>query len=344
MLFEQYVIEIIEGRRSSFFIKEILLGFSFVYRFFVELRHKLYDTKWLKSYQAQVPVVSIGNIVAGGVGKTPLVKKLAEELSKKRKLAILTRGFRSIVDKTGGALLWKGEDASLCGDEPFWLGSKLPQVDLWIGKNRVQSAENATLHGAEILLLDDGMQHRRLARDADIVVMDAEDLWGGGYFLPRGLLRDLPSRLKAARLIVLMQVRDQDALERARRAIEKYTKAPLVGMRLEVTADLRGKKVGLFCALGRPHRFLRTVNERGAIVKAEMYGLDHHSFTREELTNFSNKASNLGAELLVCTEKDSVKLPSDLQLSLPITPLPAELKINAGEEHWNYLIKELLHD
>jgi tetraacyldisaccharide 4'-kinase len=344
MLLEKYVVDVIEGKRSAPLMQKVLLGASGAYRSFVTLRHIAYDKKWCKSYEAPVPVVSIGNIVAGGVGKTPLVRKLAEALSRKRKVAILTRGFRGKVEKSDKTLLWKGENPLICGDEPFWLGSKLPHVAVWIGKDRSRSAVHAAFHGAEILILDDGMQHRKLARNADIVVMDVEDLWGGGHFLPRGYLRDLPARLQQARLIVLMQAKNQEALECAQQALEPYTKAPLVGMSLQVTADLKDKKVGLFCAIGRPERFLRTVHELGARVKAEMYGLDHRFFTQEHLEEFSRRAEKQGAELLVCTEKDSVKLPSHLQLSLPLFPLPAELKIHAGEEHWNHLIKELLDD
>lgn len=342
MFLENYIIDVIEGKSSAPFFKLFLKSCSVLYRWIITLRHLAYDNNWIKSFRPKVPVVSIGNIVSGGVGKTPLVKKLAQELAKEKKVAILTRGFRSQVEKTGEYLHWKGEGANICGDEPFWLASQLPMVSVWIGSKRKNTAQLAVEQGAELLLLDDGMQHRKLARDTDIVVMDIEDLWGKGAFLPCGYLRDLPARLKMARLIVLTQVQNPCDVEKARVELETFTKAPLVGMRMRVKNDLKGKKVGLFCAIARPDRFVHTVLECGAEVIAEMKGLDHFSFSAKQLEDFAKKCEQQGGELLVCTEKDLVKVASHLRLCLPLISLPAELEIISGESHWSDLIAELV--
>lgn len=344
MSLESYVLEIIEGKRSAPVTAFFLSGLSILYKAAITFRHFAYDNVLIRSYEAPVPVVSVGNIVTGGVGKTPVVRMLAEELSKTRKVAILTRGYRSKVERSKKTLRWSGQSADVCGDEPAWLGMKLPQVDVWIGKKRAILAALACRDGAEVLILDDGMQHRALLRNADIVVMNCEDLWGGGKFLPRGHLRDLPKRLSVARLIVMTQVIDPKDIERLRPQIERYTKAPIVGMALKIDEKLRGKKVGLFCAIGKPERFLRSVQEIGADVVSEMIGLDHVPFERHKLEDFAKLCREKGADRLVCTEKDGVKLPTDLKSCLPISALKARLEIVAGEEHWNHLIKELSHD
>lgn len=344
MYIKKSILDVIEGRRRSPVMEPILSLLSVFYKSAIMLRHIAYDRKWLKTYKALAPVISIGNIAAGGVGKTPVVKKLAEEFSKKKKVAILTRGYKSSVEKTEKSLKWNGESAFICGDEPFWLASHLPQVDVWIGKDRVQSAQLAYEEGAELLLLDDGMQHRRLVRDADVVVLDGKDLWSGKKFLPRGLLRDFPERLKGARLVIVMQINSAEELETLRPSIERYTRAPIVGTRLVVKTDLRGKRVGVFCAIGKPERFLRTVQELEGEVVTEMLGLDHQFFEKKILEDFALRSREKGAELLVCTEKDGVKLSRGINSCLPILSLPASMEIVAGEEHWKALVEEYTHD
>lgn len=345
MFLERYILEIIEGRRSAPFMVQLLKTASFAYRLAVQMRHIAYDRHWLKSFRPPATVVSVGNIVSGGVGKTPLVKKLAKALSQRRKVAILTRGFRSPIERSGKSLLWQGESAAICGDEPFWLANELSNTAVWIGRERRFSAALACEKGADLLLLDDGMQHRQLARDAEIVVMDAEDLWGKDHFLPRGFLRDLPSRLKFARLIVLTQAHCLDKVAQVKAALAVYTRAPVVAMQLQVKQqEIKGKKVGVFCAIARPERFSRTVEELGAQIVAKKQQLDHGSFTKEELEKFALECQMLGAELLVCTEKDAVKLSMDSGTCLSILPLKAELEIVQGKEYWDQLIEELSHD
>lgn len=345
MCIKSYFTEILEGRRQAPFLKKLLFLFSLAYRQALRLRHYAYDQGWLKVYCPQVLTVSIGNIAAGGVGKTPLVKKLAEELLPFKKVAILTRGYLSPIEKSGKSVLWKGETAAECGDEPFWLATQLPQATIWIGKNRARSAALASAGGAEILLLEDGMQHRRLHRDVEIVVMDAQDLWSGGVFLPAGRLRDLPERLKVADLIVLTRVQAPPDLLCAKEALRNYTQAPLVGMCFSVEGkEIRGKKVGVLCAIGRPERFLETVTSLGAEVIAHLFAPDHASFDNKKIEDFALDCKSLGAELVVCTEKDGVKLKRGINSCLRILPLPGRLEVIAGAHHWNDLIEGLAHD
>lgn len=343
MALESYIIDMIEGRRRG---KKILSAAGCLYGWGMNLRNFGYDKKWLKSFSVPIPVVSIGNIVSGGTGKTPLVRKLAEELLIKHKVAILTRGYRSKIERSRrivnickgcGPLVLQEE----CGDEPYWLAKHLPKAHIWVGSDRAKAAHQAHLQGAEIILLDDGMQHRRLERDIEIVVMDAQDLFGKGCYLPGGYLRDNPERLRAADLIVINRVQNEAHYELLKQQLEPYTGAPVVGMRT-ILKDIPHKKVGLFCGIGNPERFVESVKAAGVDIVATHFTPDHTGMTDEGLKDFSQNCQSLGAEILVCTEKDAVKLRTGC--CLPILPLEATSEIVSGNIHWHNLLERIGHE
>lgn len=332
MSLESYVVDAIEGKRKG---RPFLHALSYLYRAGVALRHFAYDQKIFTTKKFRAKVISVGNIVTGGTGKTPLVHLLAKNLSSSHKVAILSRGYRSQLEYAAHPVRITPEmSVEACGDEPFWLSQHLPQVAVWVGKNRVLSAELAVQQGAEVLILDDGMQYRSLHRDLEIVVMEAEDLFGHGYFLPRGFLRDSPQRLALADLIVIN--RRAGLRSDVRPQLASFTEAPLVEVEMRVDADLRGKRVGVFCALARPERFMHAVRASGAEILATFFKPDHFPFTAEELHAFAKRS---GAELLVCTEKDGVKLPANLSCIRPILPLSASLQFVAGKEQWDNILQ-----
>ncbi len=329
MTLESYVLEVMSGKRKG---KTLLHMLSYLYRGGVALRNLAYDAKVFSSAKVKAPVISIGNIVAGGTGKTPLVKMLAEELSKTLKVAILSRGYKSKIENSGDVLcIHSGTPVEICGDEPFWLARYLPNVAVWVGKNRKESARQAIEKGAEVILLDDGMQYRDLHRDVEIVVMDGEDLFGKGYFLPRGLLRDDPARLKKASLIV---INDAKCHKKIKEKLSLYTNAPVMFVRMNIQEDLKGKRACVFCAIGKPTRFLQSVKDAGADVLSTFFKPDHDPFFPEELTLFAKKS---GADVIVCTQKDYVKLPRHFSCSLPVLPLQGEFEIVSGKEEWQKL-------
>ncbi len=295
-------------QKGNIFIRALLQFLSILYGAGVFLRNTAYDIGLFKTHHLSVPVISVGNITVGAMGKTPLVRWLAEEISRTKKVAILSRGYRS---KSEHQILRVHSDTpvDLCGDEPLWLAQKLPQVAVWVGKDRVQTGQLAIAEGAEVLILDDGLQHRRLHRDIEIIVVGHEEK----YFLPRGWLRDSPSRLKKADLLA-----GQEGLQFEQR----------------LTADLKGKKVTLFCAIGRPERFVQSVKAAGAEIVATFFKDDHCAFTEQEIQEFSRQ--NPGATL-ICTEKDAVKIPLEVKSSLGVQVLAAEFFVISGQEKWKKL-------
>lgn len=266
--------------------------FSWLYALAVWIRNSLYDWGWLAVTKVPCTVVSVGNIVAGGTGKTPFVHLLAKTFSH-RKVAILSRGYGRVPD------------------EALMLAQRLPQVKVYVGKDRVASAKKAVSEGAELILLDDGFQHRRLHRDCDVVL-------GGisGRYLPWGFLRDSPRRLPEA-----------DAHFTGDDWAVKVTR--ILDRKRQEISSIRGWKVAIFSGIAKPSNFKKTVESLGAEVTAEVIFADH------EMADL-NRLPHVGA--LLCTEKDFVKLPPT---DLPIYYVEIELEMTRGRDRWEKAVEKI---
>jgi tetraacyldisaccharide 4'-kinase len=355
---EIYFLEVIKGQRKGLLaltIKVILLPLSWIFKFFVTFRNWAFDRGWLRRYTPPVPVViSIGNIVAGGTGKTPVTSLLAKEFYSDVPLAILTRGYRSKAEKMATpVVLSKGQGpmhpASFSGDEPYMLSQNFPKAFVFVGKDRHKASNMAAKAGVKLILLDDGMQHRRLARDFEIVVMDAFDPFGQGYFLPRGLLREGKKSLARADLIVLNHVRNHIQYMSLRQQIANYTTAPVVGTKTEVSQildlndqpfpSIKGKRAGIFCGIAHPDYFANTIKEQEAIIVESHFIADHVDYNFLHLSAFAKRCKEKGAEILICTEKDRVKLVESLDLPLPVVWVKMYLVFVEGETQWRAFVQ-----
>lgn len=355
---ELYILSVIKGTRRGLlaaFLRFILLIFSFFYGSTVALRNWLFDRGWLRSYIPPVSlVISIGNITAGGTGKTPVTLMFAEELSPLAPLAILSRGYRSQAENLSTPLLLHKQrgllhPASLCGDEPCLLAENLPDVMIIVGRDRYQSSKMAARMGARALLLDDGMQHRGIARDFEIVVVDQLDPFGHGHFLPRGLLREGRKSLGRADLIIINHAHDKEISESLKRQISQFSSAPQIRTCVEVTGvyDLKnqpiklkaGIKVGVFCGIAHPEYFTKTVEQLFANVIDEYSFPDHDTMHLDQLIKYSKRCREKECEWLLCTEKDRVKLTESCALELPIGWVKTRLNIIEGHEHWAALME-----
>ncbi len=337
MTIESHILNVIEGKKRAPVTKMLLRAMSHCYKAGSYVHHFAYDMV-IPQTRLKIPVISIGNIVAGGTGKTPLVHYLAQAIGPE-KVAILSRGYRR---KSHQTLVVKPmTSVEECGDEPLLLAKKLPDAQIIVGSDRAYSGRLAQKMGAEYILLDDGMQHRRLHRDIEIGVMDGHNLFGGGYFIPRGLLRDHPNRLKKTDLIILNGVKDEAHFHKLSAEIGRYTQTPITVMQLSVenSTEIASKKVAAFCAIAAPYRFIQTLKTLGCDIVLQQEQGDHLSFSATELERLSNQARDLGAECLVCTEKDAVKLPEHLICSLPIVPVKIALTPTFGKEHLDNILK-----
>lgn len=299
------------------------------------LRGALYDRGWLPSDRLDLPVVSVGNLTAGGTGKTPMVAWLVR--------AFRQRGLRpGIVSRGYGAQA--GED----NDEARALAAEFPDVPHVLDPDRARGARS--LEGrADVIVLDDAFQHRRLARDLDLVLVDATRPWGlapepgattseaVGAFLPRGLLREAPRALARAHAVVLTRT-DQVAPEELRRIEQRIAaEAPGVpvlhavhrparlrraaGETLEAEA-LAGRTVDLVSGIGNPAAFEASAKALGASVAEHRRFPDHHAFAAGDL-------DGLGADgrWVVTTAKDAVKLGA---AEVDLAVLEIELELTSG--------------
>jgi len=258
--------------RSKFSV--ILTPFGWIWQCVSRARHCLFDMGFFRTHKVKIPVISVGNIAVGGTGKTPLVIRLAQEYSS-TSVAILLRGYGK--------------------DEELLFKKRLPQVAVYAHPDRVKSAKLAVENGAKLLILDDGFQHRRLARDVDIVIVRPKDF--SGRCLPAGELRDSPQLLKKADVIVL----DTDIQTKVLRILT------LQGREI---SSIQGERVGIFCGIGTPEKFKKTLSSLGVEIVDEWILADHEPMGKKRLKDFCQKCKSLGARYLVCTEKDAVKLSS----------------------------------
>lgn len=349
-----YIVDVIEGRRKGAFLKGALRAASGLFEVGVKLRNLAFDRHWLKVKQIDIPVISIGNIIAGGTGKTAFIQRIARDLRSMGKVSILTRGYRSEIEKVGGSLHLIEQSRitpEVCGDEAYLLFKSLPDAVLFVGKDRALNAERAVYHEADMILLDDGMQYRSLHRDIEIVMLHADDLYGKGFYLPRGYLRDSPKRLQEADVLVINHVHDLNHFHAAEKEMRKWSQSPVIGTRMvpesielsngERLRDLKDRRIGVFCGLGKPESFFNTLAEMGGEIREKWILPDHIGPTEGELTHFAEKCIERGCDILVCSEKDWVKLPPHGELPLPIGQLKAELQVVTGKESYQELLGKI---
>jgi tetraacyldisaccharide 4'-kinase len=293
-------------------------------------------------------VVSVGNLVTGGTGKTPFTIWLARRLSEGHKhVAILSRGYGS-GRKAGEAEQAPvdgetGKNISRFGDEPVLMARSLPQIPVWVGRKRFLAGRSAIRSsGAEILLLDDAFQHLALHRDLDFVLLDAEQPFGNGLLLPLGPLREPIESLSRADAIVLTRANDMEKANATRSQLEaRFPGKPIFACRHrlgrftlglggpQVPLDmLRGIPLAAFAGIARPQAFFDSLRDLGLTLRAAVSFPDHYPYGAADIHLLLRNARENGARLLISTEKDLVRLPEEVQSSV----LAAALELDFGAD------------
>ncbi len=294
-----------------------LCPLSFLYGLAMRLRSAFYAAGLKKAYRAGVPVVSVGNLTAGGTGKTPMVDFLAKYLhSRDVRCAIISRGYggnyRQAVGRVTDANGKLQMSPQECGDEPYLLAIRNPGVPVYVAKDRTFGVQAAEKDGAHLLLLDDAFQHLAVQRDVDIVLLDTKRPFGNGRLLPTGMLRETTSALQRADLIVMTRA---DAERKPQLSVH----APIVYSRhrlSETITSLNGEVVSkqafagksclAFAGIANPDEFFAALRGFGFADIEAMPLADHQEYNREILNRLLGSCHN--HDLLVTTEKDAVKL------------------------------------
>jgi tetraacyldisaccharide 4'-kinase len=316
-----------------------------VYSGAVRLRNGLYDLGMFRARRLPVPVISVGNLTVGGTGKTPFVELVCRKLRDLgRRPAILTRGYKA------------GAHGS---DEAGLLAERLPDVPVVVNPDRVAGGREAIARGADVLVLDDGFQHRRLARDLDIVLVDAVHPFGYGAVLPAGLLREPPSGLARAHLVVRTRCPVDDPVG-LRHPGRPFPDVPVLRCRhsptdfllhdgdgppaAEPVESLRARGLFAFCGLADPAAFVRSLRDWGCEVRGERHFPDHHAFTADDVAALA-AARPFGATA-VTTEKDFQRLlwlPAEVRRALhPLAVVRIRMEILSGGRDLDRALRSVL--
>lgn len=343
--------KILEGDKTLFkgFCKKILYGISLGFSSCVWVRNFLYDLKIFSQKTANVPVISIGNIVAGGTGKTPLAIHLIKSLHPFiDKIAVLSRGYgrygRSQILQ--GFTLNRWEDI---GDEPKLIANSCPYVSIFVGKKREKTAQIAHKKNAQILILDDGLQYRRLKRDFEIICVNSKNILGDGYFLPRGFLRDSPKRLAKAHMIMVHHIETEESFIECKKKLQKYTQAPICAMRPVIKAcvdsqqrqvSIQNRAIAIYCAIADPNSFINLVQKENPTIILKKIDIDHQPASYNQWKKFVDLCQKKSVQYIVCTEKDYVKLPTTI-FEIPVIQVKIELEIIYEKHNWDLFIEKI---
>jgi len=326
----------------------ILPPLSLLYGAVTRTRLSLYRRGTFQTTKLNRPVISIGNLTTGGTGKTPLVEYVARLIAARgKKVCILTRGYGrkdphlQVIVSDGYSVLASPAEA---GDEPYLLATKLSGLAAVVSSaDRIAAGQEAINDfGTDCFVLDDGFQHLRLARDLNVVTIDATNPWGGGSLLPHGRLRETPEGLSRADCVVLTRCDQVDSVASLREEVLRLTgKGPIFEsqMRAVRLSPLKNgaenitppARVAAFCAVGNPASFFESVRRMGYELALEKSFVDHHVFSQPEIESLVKTASDAGASALITTAKDAVKLRS-LSFSMPCYVLEIEIAIENAEE------------
>ena len=308
-------------RALVFLMVPFLLPFSILYGLVLTFRRR----RWPKRNSARLdaPVISVGNITCGGTGKTPTVEMVARELIDRGwNPAILSRGYGAPPGISDGNFF--EVDFNEGNDEYRLLSENLPSVPHYQGRDRVACGREAITAGADILVMDDGFQHLRLHRDADLVLLDALRPFDNGRVLPAGLLREPIGALEAADLIAVTRV--ELVSEERREAISAFLKERFPGIPVLLLESrpralqelygetlepgfLKGKEVCAFCGIGNPNSFELTLGKLGIRLAGFKPFSDHHAYDFATVEGLGTWARELGVDTIVMTQKDAVKIP-----------------------------------
>lgn len=337
-----------------------LSALSVGYRGALRIRDLAYRVGLLRTGRLPCAVVSVGNLTLGGSGKTPTVELAVRTLQQlgampavvSRGYGRVTRGVHVVADREGVRA-----DPRTAGDEPLLLAERLPGVVVVVGENRYEAGRVAVeRHGATVLVLDDGFQHRTLAKDLEILVVQGRAPWGNARVFPRGMLREPLAGLARAHVVVVTNPAGPEAVEAVTATVRRFNPSAAViaagyqlddaietqsGRRVPI-AQLAGRRLMAFAGLGSPQGFADTLDAAGIRRVGLAEFPDHHWFTPADLHELVRDARGGGAQGLITTEKDWVRLRDLPAPPLPLWVLPVRLVLASGQDTWQRLLAGVL--
>jgi tetraacyldisaccharide 4'-kinase len=346
-----------------FSVETVLLVLSAVYGGLMGLRAHLYEKGVLPSKTLPCRVVSIGNLIAGGTGKTPMTIRVARMIRDMGyRVVVLSRGYRGRMEKTGGVVsdgetIFKGpEDA---GDEPYLMARILTGIPVVVGQRRYESGMMAVNRfKPDVIVLDDAFQHLRLKRDLNLVLLDARSPFGNGHILPRGLLREPLSALHRAHAVVCTRSEKAPTTSMRHRLLRHqpvfYTTHHLI-IRKTDQADnrfadeasdicmLKGKKAVAFAGLADNTQFFDSLEQAGCVLVRRFSFEDHHRYGGNDWVQIAATAGSKNADMLVTTAKDFVKIETFKPLPVALVVVDISIRLTADENRFIETLSDSLN-
>jgi tetraacyldisaccharide 4'-kinase len=340
-------------------LRALLWPFSVVYEAVVRLRAWCYRKAIFRHRRLGGVAISVGNLTVGGTGKTPMVLWIIERLLKEgRRVGVLTRGYQGLFNlssrRAPAAQIRDHGPEVVRSDEVCLLLRRVQQLGpeyaarfmVGVGPNRYAQGRRIEAQGVERFVLDDGFQHLKLARDVDIVLIDATNPLGGGRLLPAGQLREPKSALARADVVVITRSDHAPAVEAM---VRRDTAAPIFYARPEMDGifriagkvvgpsepDWRRKKLFAFCGIGNAAAFFDDLRRWGLQIVGNAAYRDHHRYSQRDASELERKASAAGAEVLLCTEKDALNFSDARFQDFPVCYCRISLRIADAESFWN---------
>ncbi|MGH7164923.1 MAG: tetraacyldisaccharide 4'-kinase [Nitrospiraceae bacterium] len=341
----------------SAFLEWPLRALALPYGLVVGARAALYQQGWLSQRRLPCRVVSVGNLTVGGTGKTPVVITIVEWLlGRGRRVAVLSRGYRR-VNRSPQLLVSDGRailaDPAEAGDEPYLIARRCPGAVVAVGADRYRLGRWVLeCFPIDCVVLDDGFQHRALHRDVDLLLVDASDPTGIRALLPAGRLREPLSAAARATGLVLTRADDPGAdtvLAKIQEAVGR--RIPPVSVRFRTEAivhvstgarqdpeSLGGRTAVMFSGIANPASFRTLLVREGVRILDEIVFPDHHDYSSADVQVVRGRASRCGADLIVTTEKDAVKVASLVRPEEPVWAVRLGTEIMQGRERLEQLI------
>lgn len=321
---------------------------SGLYGAMMKARRALYRNGLFRTHKVGAPVISVGNLTTGGTGKTPFVELIAREFARRQeRVCILTRGYgrenpgKRVVVSNGSKIL---SDPLVAGDEPLLLAENLKgAASVVCDADRLSAAQWAIESlGSSLFILDDGFQHLRIARDFNLAVVDATNPWGNRRLLPAGMLRERPCELARADCVVITRAYDQVAADRLNSEVKKLSNGrPVFRSRMKISElrqlgsaernvtlqEIKSLPLAAFCGVGNPESFFAQLHRAGFQLCHTKTFRDHHVYRQSEIDRMIDESHNRGAQGLITTAKDAVKLRT-LTFTLPGYFVGIEIEID----------------
>ncbi len=337
---------------------QILRPLGWIGSVIVKTRCALYDHGLYASEEPSLPVISVGNLTTGGTNKTPFVEYVVRGMQRCGvKAGVVSRGYGGKTSEPIVILNCNAQRSSV-GDEPLLLSSRLPEVPIAVSCDRFADVAALARCGVDVAVADDAFQHRKLARDVDIVLVDASCPFGNGTPLPNGILREAPSSLGRAHIVVITKADQVSArnLEKLKNKVLRWVPenrlfysrlgAPVWqrwnGEGFEAPCvSPRGMHMIVFSAIGNPKSFHNTVTQSGAVIAREFEFKDHHRYSVGDLRRIADIAAQSGADALCCTEKDTFNLPPGWKPEFPLLIPRIHAGIDDPERFWRIMTETL---